>query len=97
MVGELATLITYIEKESGTYLRSALLYTKLMIYCLDAQKKLAQAKLDKAAAEAKLETLKRLRSTLDSQTTDIDDICSRLDQFATIWNSVGHPHPSEDQ
>lgn len=40
--------------------------------------------------QAQLEVIKRLKSTLEAQKTDIDDICGRIDRISAIWAMVAH-------
>jgi len=54
----------------------------------DAEDELTKAKDDKANIEKQLATLVALKSKLEAQTTDINYITGRLDQFANIWSLV---------
>ena len=60
----------------------------LLHLCVDAEDELAKAKVEKADVEKQLATLEALKSKLETQTTDINYITGRLDQFANIWSLV---------
>ncbi|KAJ3552646.1 hypothetical protein NP233_g12832 [Leucocoprinus birnbaumii] len=56
----------------------------------ELKKKLGNAEQELAKLQEQLRQLEELRAILDSQKTDITDICACLDRFASIWGAVAY-------